>query len=144
MTALGVASGAQLTDAAGCELVPMWTILGFWPAVWTSTPQTAASINSVVSVLLICLAVLAAVSPRRVAEKALAAEFLCFVLYLFVRKGGYAVGFAGQADTMVLWYDALALEVRLLVLAGLFSQKLSAPLVSSFVRLSSERPASWP
>jgi hypothetical protein len=125
ITALGVASGVQLTDAAGCELIPMSTILGFWPAVWTSTPQAAASINSVVSSLLICLAALAPVFPRRAAEKALVVEFLCFVLYLFVRKGGYAVGFAGQADMIVLWYDALALEIRLLVLAGLFSQRLS-------------------
>ena len=124
MTALGVASGVQLTDASGCDLSRMSTIVSFWPLVMTSTPQTAVSINSVASLLLICLAALAAVSPRQLAERALAAEFFCFVLYLFVRKGGYAIGFAGQADTMVLWYDGLALEVRLLVLAGLFSQRL--------------------
>ena len=48
------------------------------------------------------------------------------MLYLLVRKGGYAIGFDGQANTIVLWYDALALEIRLLVLAGLSSQRLSA------------------
>lgn len=125
MTAVGVATGAQLTDAAGCELSPMLTILPFWPVVMTSTPQGANSINLVVSLLLICLASLAAAAPRPTAEKVLVTEFPCFVLYLFLRKGGYAVGFAGQADTMVLWYDGLALELRLLVLAGLFGQRLN-------------------
>jgi hypothetical protein len=125
MTAVGVAGGVQLTDAAGCELLPMSTILPFWPAVMTSTPQGANSINVVVSLLLICLASLAAAAPRPTSEKVLVAEFLCFVLYLFLRKGGYAVGFAGQSDTMVLWYDGFALELRLLVLAGLFSQRLN-------------------
>ena len=56
MTAVGAASGVQLTDAAGCELSPMSTILPFWPVVMTSTPQGATSMNLVVSLLLLCLA----------------------------------------------------------------------------------------
>jgi hypothetical protein len=124
LTALGVITGVQLTDAAGCEISPMSMVPWLWQPVWTSTPQTAASVNSVVSGLLISLAALAAASPRKIAEKALVGEFLCFLLYLFVLKGGYAIGFAGQADSMVLWYDGLALEIRLLVIAVLFSHRL--------------------
>ena len=126
LTVLGVISGLQLTDAAGCEISPIAMVSWLWRPVWTSTPQTAGSVNSVVSGLLILLAALAAAAPRKLAEKALVGEFLCFLLYLFVLKGGYAVGFAGQADTMVLWYDGLALEIRLLVIAVLFRHRLAS------------------
>jgi hypothetical protein len=124
LTALGVLTGVQLTDAAGCQFVLTPWILELWPPVVASTPQSVASVNTVVSGLLISLAALALAVPRKSAEKVLVAEFTCFVLYLFVLKGGYAVGFSGAPDPRVLWYDALALQVRLLVIAVLASQRL--------------------
>jgi hypothetical protein len=123
LTAVGMLSGVQLTDAAGCEAALMPWMIELWPPVVTSTPQTVASVNTILSSILILLAGLALFAPRETAEKLLVAELVGFVLYLFVMKGGYAVGFSGEADARVFWYDAVAVEVRLLVIATLLSPR---------------------
>src|SRR2546422_8987195 len=119
VTMVGIASGLQLTDAAGCELAEVPWILQLWPPVFVAPSAGAAPLNTILSGLLVCMLLAAAIVPQKVAQKVLGAEFVGFVLYLFLLKGGYAIGFSGAPDVRVIWYDTLALEGRLLVFAML-------------------------
>jgi hypothetical protein len=65
---------------------------------------------------MLALACMAAVTRRRIALILMAIEFAGFVLYLFLLRGGYAVGFAGTPLRQVMQFDALSVAVRVGVL----------------------------
>jgi hypothetical protein len=94
---VGVATGLGITKAVGCV---------------SELPWSSALFNVILSAVFLAFACTAAVSTRRIALGLMAVEFVGFVAFLLLLRGGYAVGIAGAPITQVVLYDALAVAGR--------------------------------
>lgn|GEM_PF-3132805 len=112
LTLLGIATGLGVTRAVGCVTEMPWVLRPFAaPSAPWSTP-----VNVLLSAVMVAFACMAVVTRRQIALILMAIEFAGFVLYLFLLRGGYAVGFAGTPLRQVMQFDALSVAVRVGVL----------------------------
>ncbi len=65
---------------------------------------------------MVAFACLAAMARKRIALILMGVEFAGFVLYLFLLRGGYAVGIIGAPLRQVMQFDALSVAARVGVL----------------------------
>jgi hypothetical protein len=73
-------------------------------------------VNVILSAVIVTFACIAAVTRRQLALILMGVEFAGFVLYLFLLRGGYAVGVVGTPLRQVMQFDALSVAVRVGVL----------------------------
>jgi hypothetical protein len=105
LTAIGIVTGLGVTTAGGCIIRPPWF---------------NAQVNILLSLVMLAFASISAVTSRRVARVVMSIEFVGFVLFLFLLKGGYAIGYAGTPSSDVVEFDAVSVAVRISVLGLLF------------------------
>jgi hypothetical protein len=102
---VGVATGLGITKAVGCVSELPWVVA---PGSFGSAPPwSSAPLNVGLSAVFVAFACTAAVSTRRIALGLMTVEFVGFVAFLLLLRGGYAVGIAGAPITQVVLYDAL-------------------------------------
>jgi hypothetical protein len=119
-TFIGIATGLGVTKAAGCVTARPWVLEPFAVA---SSPWSNP-FNVLLAVVMLAFACMAAVTSRRIALCLMSIEFAGFVLFLFLFRGGYAVGIAGTPIRQVMQFDALGVAVRVGVLGLLvFGQR---------------------
>lgn len=106
----GFLSGLDFTDAWGCVIMPHFFFL---------TPLSLFTILSFGAIYS------AKVSKRTALAKfILIGELVFYIFRLIFFKGGYAVGFAGSPDLIVLAYDAISILVRLILLLKVMKLKI--------------------
>lgn len=111
---IGIATGLGVTRAVGCVYEPLGPgdgLFAFVAALWIDPP-----LNVLLSAAMLVLACTSVVTSRQVALVLMSVEFIGFVLFLLLLKGGYAVGFIGTPMPQVVEYDALSVTVRIGVL----------------------------
>ena len=110
LTVMGVATGLGVTTAVGCVSELPWVVTDRpFPDTfaWSASP-----LNVTLSAVFLAFACTSVVSTRQIALGLMAVEFAGFVTFLFLLRGGYAVGYAGTPISQVVQYDALSVAVR--------------------------------
>jgi hypothetical protein len=110
----GIATGLGTTSAVGCEAKGVPWVLG-WGAP-PGVPRWSPSLNMFLSLSLLAFACTAAVTNRRLAGALMLAELAGFVVFLFVCRGGYAVGIAGEPLRQVGRFDMASVAIRVMVI----------------------------
>jgi hypothetical protein len=108
---IGVVTELGVTRAVGCVSELPWVVDFRSVPTWSH-----ASLNVALSAVLFVFACTAAVSTRPIALGLMAVESVSFVLFLFLLRGGYAVGYSGAPILQVVQYDVLSVAGRVGVL----------------------------
>jgi len=106
-TIIGFLTGMDFTDSWGCVI---------YPHLFFLTPLSVLTLISI-TVLYIANKTI----NSNLVKKLLIAELIYYVTRLIVFKGGYAVGFGGIPDPIIIIYDAIALGLRIFLLKKIFS-----------------------
>src|SRR5262245_61624894 len=96
VTGMGIATGLGITRAAGC----------------THPPWTSAELNLLLPAVSCVLAGISVATPRPIAARLMALEFVCFLFFFLLLRGGYAVGYAGRPVPEVLLFDLVSASCR--------------------------------
>ncbi len=109
-TVIGFLTGFDYTDSWGCVVFPHF---------FFSTPL---SLLSLVSIIVFYIGNNS--SNSKFVRKLILAEFVFYIFRLIIFKGGYEVGFGGTPDPIILFYDVIAVGLRIFLLKQLYSIKL--------------------
>jgi hypothetical protein len=112
LTIFGIATGLGVTKAVGCVTARPWVLA---PFAARSSPWVNPQ-NVLLAAAMLAFAGLATVTSRQIALILMSVEFAGFVVFLFLLRGGYAVGFSGTPLREVMQYDGLSVAVRVSVL----------------------------
>ena len=112
----------------------IWTVIGFY-FMLDNNSDFGCNINnwsvfstqnigySVISLILLLIAII--IRPQRLQITFLLCEFAYWLFKMITIKGGYAVGIGGGPNFAVVYFDTIALFLRLLVLYKLLNYKFS-------------------
>lgn len=107
---IGFLTGFDFTDLLGCVFFIDFFFLN------------PLSLLTAISILVVYIAYKS--EDQGFSKFILLAEFLYFLSRLILVKGGYATGFAGTPDLIILFYDAGAILIRIILLTQLFAKNL--------------------
>ena len=110
LVVFGAVTGLGVTTAVGCVTNLPWVLANGPPPY--APPWHEAPLNVTLSAVFLAFACTAVASTRQIALGLMAAEFVGFVAFLFLLRGGYAVGYAGTLIPQVVDYDILSTAAR--------------------------------
>lgn len=104
LTGVGIVTGLGVTRASSCDLsFSPWILTGLARPPWMTS-----ELNVLLAIGLLALACIAIATPRPIAAMLMGLEFVGFLIFFLLLRGGYTVGYAGVPIPEVVQFDIVS------------------------------------